>query len=102
MSRVLAYVPDLMDRSKVAAAGDVSFVREPAELADAGSGDGVELVVVDLGRAGVVEVLPSVTARTIGFGSHVARDLLDAARAAGCDVVLARSEFFRRLPELLG
>jgi len=40
--------------------------------------------------------------RTIGFGSHVDRPTLDAASAAGCSVVLARSEFFRRVGELLG
>ena len=32
----------------------------------------------------------------------VDRPTLDAARAAGCSVVLARSEFFRRVGELLG
>jgi hypothetical protein len=53
------------------------------------------------GRPGVLEVLPSVSARVIGFGSHVDRDLLAAARAAGCDQVLARSAFFSRLPQLL-
>lgn len=114
--RVVALVPDLMDRSKVAAAAPgVRFVRSPAELAaevagDAGTGaagtgaDRADLIVVDLSRPGVLDALPSLAAggsRVVGFGSHVDRALLDAARAAGCSQVLARSAFFARLPELL-
>ena len=39
--------------------------------------------------------------RVVAFGSHVQTDVLDAARAAGCDEVYARSEFTARLPEIL-
>ena len=76
---VVAYVPDLMDRSKVsaAAAGDVRFVRQPGDLAAAATT--ADLVVVDLGRDGV----------------------LDEARAAGCSQVLARSAFFAQVATLL-
>ncbi len=97
--RIAAYVPDLMDRSKLAAAADVTFVPTPSELA----GTGAEVVVVDLSRAGVLDALAGLgAARTIGFGSHVDRELLEAARAAGCDEVLPRSRFFAHLGELLG
>ncbi len=94
-----------MDRSKVqAVAGDaVVFVASPDDLVDA-TNDAVQAVVVDLSRPGVLEALPALAAtgiRTIGFGSHVDRDLLEAARTAGCREVLPRSEFFRRLPELI-
>ena len=37
----------------------------------------------------------------VGFLSHVQGDLAEAARAAGCDVVLARSAFAQQLPDLL-
>lgn len=37
----------------------------------------------------------------IAFGSHMERDTLQAARAAGADRVLARSGFVRELPTLL-
>lgn len=37
----------------------------------------------------------------VAFGSHVETDRLDAARAAGCDPVLARSQFTAQLPELI-
>jgi hypothetical protein len=101
---VVAYVPDLMDRSKVSAASpaEVRFVRTPTDLAEAAAT--ADLVVVDLGRPGVIEALVDVAAlgvRVIGFGSHVDRELLDAARAAGCSQVLARSAFFGQLPTLL-
>ena len=37
----------------------------------------------------------------VAFLSHVQTDLAAAARAAGCDVLLARSAFTRDLPQLL-
>jgi hypothetical protein len=43
-----------------------------------------------------------VAAPTVGFGSHVDRELLAAAHASGCDQVLARSAFFGRLRSLVG
>ena len=92
-----AFVPDLMDRSRLAGLG-VEFVAAPADLA----GTGADVVVVDLGRPGVLDALPGLAGRrTIGFGSHVDRAVLDAARAAGCAEVMPRSEFFRRARELL-
>src|SRR5207302_1301344 len=76
MTAIVAYVPDLMDRSKVsAAAGDrVRFVGSPAELEAAAAG--ADLVVVDLSRTGVLEAMARITTRTIGFGSHVDTELL--------------------------
>ena len=96
MSTVLAYVPDLMDRSKVATVSGVEFVTRPTELVERTA----DTVVVDLSRPGVLDVLPSLTSvRIIGFASHVDRELMDAARAAGCTEVLARSAFFVRIGE---
>ncbi len=98
MTRVAAYAPDLMDRSKLAAVGPVHFVATPGELA----GVDADVVVVDLSRPGSLEALPGLRGvRTIGFGSHVDHELLEAARAAGCTEVLPRSRFFARLDELL-
>ncbi len=99
---MVAFVPDLMDRSRVELAGrdagiPVEFVARPADLSDA-VGRGARLVVVDLSQTGVLEVLPGLgAAHTVGFASHVDKDLLEAARRAGCDEVLARSAVFRRL-----
>lgn len=101
MTRVVAYVPDLIDRSKVAAAAPgAMFVRTPTDLAAAAVG--AELVVVDLSRPGVLEALADLgDVCTIGFGSHVDRDLLAAAAAAGCEQVLPRSRFFAEIHQLL-
>jgi len=97
MTRIVAYVPDLLDRSKVAAAGDVTFVNRPDALA----GVEADLVVVDLMRPGVLEALAGLSGRVIGFARHTEPALMAAAHAAGCDVVLPRSSFFAQLDELL-
>jgi len=39
--------------------------------------------------------------RIVGFVSHVQEELISAARAAGCDSVMARSAFTQQLPNLL-
>ena len=99
---VVAYTPDLMDRSKIAAAvPGCRFVARPEALV--GLAD-AEVILVDLSKRGVVDVLSDITAgdaRVIAFGSHIDRALLAAAEAAGCREVLPRSQFFRNLPELL-
>ena len=100
-ARVVAYVPDLMDRSKVAAAAPGAvFVGAPADL-EARAAD-ADLVVVDLDRPGVIDVLPALAGvRTIGFASHVAAEVIDAAQRAGCGEVLPRSRFFSQVAALL-
>jgi DNA-binding NarL/FixJ family response regulator len=40
-------------------------------------------------------------AQVIGFGSHVAKDVLEAAKEAGAHQVLPRSAFTEQLPDLL-
>ncbi len=100
MSGIVAYVPDLMDRSRVAAATSaVTFVAHVASLPAAAAE--ADLVVVDLTRPGVLEMLATLGGPVIGFANHTERDLMDSARAAGCTTVLARSAFFSRLSELL-
>jgi len=94
----VVFVPDLMDASKVraavaAAGAEVQVVRSPGELGAASVG--ADAVIVDLGRAGVLEALPDVQAPSVGFGRHDDTAALDAALAAGCDQVLPRSTFFR-------
>jgi hypothetical protein len=94
---IVAYVPDLMDRSRISAARpDVVFVRAPADL----SSTPARLVLLDAGRPGALEAVATIEAPVIAFGAHVDDELLDAARRAGCAEVLPRSRFFRRLAEL--
>ncbi len=98
MSPVAAYTPDLMDRSKISAAvADCRFVARPEALV--GLAD-TTVVLVDLSKRGVLEVLPDLVAagaRVVGYGSHVDHQLLAAAEAAGVHEVLPRSKFFSRL-----
>ena len=90
---VLAFVDDLMDRSRISAAiPDVVFTR----ASDAGPDASV--VFIDLGRYGdAVDAIRQAhpEAQLVAFGSHVDRDAFAAARAVGADTVVARSEFFR-------
>ena len=90
---VVAYVSDLMDRSKVQSAVDgVTFARDPVSAA------GAAVVLVDLARFGdaVAAIRAQAPdARIVAFGPHVDDALLRGATEAGADVVLARSQFFR-------
>jgi DNA-binding NarL/FixJ family response regulator len=40
--------------------------------------------------------------RVVAYGSHVDTATLKAARAAGCDIVMPRSQFVEELPKSLG
>ena len=96
--RVVAFIPDLMDRSRLSAPGvEVVFVDDPEGLADTHA----DLVVVDLARPGVIESLGAVAGPTVGFVAHIDEATMAAALAAGCDEVLARSRFFGRFAELV-
>jgi hypothetical protein len=88
-------VPDLMDRSRLSSIPGAHFVSNPRELAEVASGE--DLVLVDLSRPGILDVVEQIGAgRVVGFASHVDERLMDEARRRGCDEVLARSVFFRR------
>ena len=93
---VVAYTPDLADRSRIdAALSGVTFVKSPADL------DGVDadVVILDLSRT---PDFPSTKAsRVIGYGSHVDDELLSRARAAGIDA-MPRSRFFRDVAAVVG
>lgn len=89
-----AHIPNIMDRSRFGGDG-VRFVTGAAEAADAVA------IFVDLDRCDDINLFAALGGHTIGFGAHVDTDRLGAAEAAGFDEVMARSAFFRRLPELL-
>ena len=88
----VAFVTDLMDRTRIATALPGTVYGRTA--ADA---RGADRVVVDLGR--FAADLPAIRAATAGllvaFGPHVDDAALAAAATAGADVVLPRSRFFR-------
>jgi DNA-binding NarL/FixJ family response regulator len=87
--RVCALVSDLMDRSKI-----TSAIPEVVFTLDATA----DVVIVDIARS--AQLVPEIRAempatRIVCFGPHVDDEAADAARAAGADVVLPRSRFFR-------
>lgn len=97
MRPVFVFAPDLMDRSRIAAAlPHAQFVKTVDNLS---STDADAVVLVDLGRPGVLQAIPTITGSVVGFASHVDDALMAGARDAGCAEVLPRSQFFRRLPD---
>jgi hypothetical protein len=96
--RVAAYVPDLMDRSRLPQG--VTVVPDLVALIHAAA----DVMVLDLSRPLALEAVASlaVAGRTvIGYCPHVDRQLMSDALMAGCTEVLARSEFFRKVADLL-
>ena len=118
MPDVLLVVDDLFFMAKIQQTAKLTGVSvegvPPAKLqeslAQGGSRGVIRGVVVDLNhRSGsaidLIRMLkndPSTAALpVVGFLSHVQADLAQAARSAGCDMVLARSAFTQQLPALL-
>ena len=102
MTTIVALVPDLMDQSRLSAAATdrIEFVRsiDPTPLMSA------DVVVVDLARVDDLSAVRRAAphSRIIAFGPHVDDPALTAARAAGIDEVMPRSQFFRQINDLLG
>lgn len=112
MSEVVGLVVDILDRSRIvgvarAVGTDVDFAEDPDELEQKITED-TTTVFVDLGDSKVrpFEAIVRIVARRtegdrrptlIGFIPHADKDGISAAKEAGCDEVLARSAFFRRL-----
>jgi DNA-binding NarL/FixJ family response regulator len=111
--KALALVRDLFFRAKIDAVASVVG----AEVEYASSLDAVaarisathpSIIFTDLSDATfpALETLKQIraaapAARVIGFASHVDLKSLKAAREAGYDLTLSRSEFTAQLPELL-
>ena len=93
---IVAHVPNLFDRSRFQ--GRARFVETPDEARS----HNPTLVIVDLDRCEDAAGFRLDGARVIGFGPHVDSALHREAARCGYTEVLARSVFFKRLPELLG
>ena len=103
--RILAAVEDLLFKSKISETAsqlgiDAAFPRNPRKLLEALRESPPDLLVIDLNSARFepLALLRSVRSdeatrdvSTVGFLSHVQKDLAVAAREAGCDRVVARS-----------
>lgn len=112
---ILAVVDDLMFVSKIKTAGSqlgatVTFARSADAALAAMRTSAPSLVIFDLnnprtdplGIVGAMKRDPALSSiPTVGFASHVQTDVIDRARQAGVDEVLARSAFTMRLAEIL-
>lgn len=112
---VLIAVPDLLFRSKIRdaatqAGAETSSASTPDAVLEKARRSYPSVVVVDLGddRLAPFELIaalksdPEVSStRVVGFFSHVRIDLRNAAKDAGCDVVLPRSAIISGLAGLL-
>jgi CheY-like chemotaxis protein len=113
--KVLGAVEDLLFKSKISETSsqlgiEAAFPRSPGKLLDALRESPPDLLVLDLNSARfepltlLREVKSDEATReisTVGFLSHVQKDLAVAAREAGCDRIVARSAFTRDLPKIL-
>ena len=98
--RVVAYIPDLMDRSRLGSR-DIEFV--PSLPLLTGAVTPTSTVLLDLARPGVLDLLDQLvadSARVIAFVPHVEDELAALGLASGAEVV-ARSRFFRDLDGVL-
>jgi PleD family two-component response regulator len=112
---ILAVVSDLMFTSKIRTAAarigvDVVFARSSRDALAVMEKGPPALVILDLdsqstdplGTVSAMKADPALTTvPTVGFVSHVHANLIDAARKAGVDDVMARSAFAERLPAIL-
>lgn len=112
---MVAAVEDLLFRSKIGETADAlgveaSFPRSPKKLEDAINSSPPDLLILDLNssRFEPLDLLRTLKSdgrtkdlKTVGFLSHVQKDLAVAAKEAGCDRVMARSAFTKDLPKVL-
>jgi DNA-binding NarL/FixJ family response regulator len=112
---ILAAVDDFLFRSKIRAvakhvSAEVAFAQTHDEILAQARATMPSLVIFDLNsqKTDPVATIAALKAdaalagvRTIAFASHVHVDLIAAARRAGADEVLARSQFAGNLAEIL-
>jgi DNA-binding NarL/FixJ family response regulator len=112
---ILAAVDDLLFRSKIRAVAkhvnaEIAFAQTPEEILSRARSARPALVIFDLNSQKSDPVVtiaalkgdPALAGvRTIAFASHVHVDLIEAARAAGADQVMPRSQFAGNLAGIL-
>jgi DNA-binding NarL/FixJ family response regulator len=111
--KALGLVRDLFFRAKIdavaaALGAEVEYASSLDAVATRISATHPSIIFTDLSDATfpALETLKKIraaapAARAIGFASHVDLKSLKAARAAGYDLTLSRSEFTSQLPSLL-
>jgi len=108
--KILAAIHDLMFSSKVNAAAQgrpIVWLKRGAKVTDEVAREKPDVLLIDLAAPqldainAIRELKQGGGPTVIGYVDHTREDLIEAARAAGCDQVLSKGEFARRLPELL-
>ena len=112
---IVCAVDDLMFSVKISSAAKavdaaIAFERTPDAVLARVRAEQPSLVIFDLNssRLAPIDTIRAIkadpalhTTRTLGYVSHVQSNLIAAARAAGCDEVLARSAFSEKLGAIL-
>lgn len=107
---ILLVCDDLLFGSKVTATSRahglvVATARTPAAAVTKAAGAACALIDLHLPELDLPKLLPALrdagVSRVIGFGSHVDVEALKAARRAGCDQVMPRSQFSQELESRL-
>jgi len=111
----LVFVPDLFFQAKILATAKatgrlIRVVPSPEALIEECRTPGAGIVILDLASPGVdpVGIIQAIKTsnrtgapRIVGFYSHINKEIERRAREAGCDLLLTKSTFSKRLPEIL-
>jgi CheY-like chemotaxis protein len=112
---IVVGVDDMFFAAKITGAADalgaaITRVKSADELTAHVERHGASLIIIDL-NSSRLDPIPTIrhlkskpelkSIPVIGFVSHVQVDLMNEAQQAGCDHVMPRSAFSKRLPELL-
>ena len=110
--RILAAIQDLMFSSKVTASSrgkPIEWLKRGTKVAEQVAASKPDVLLIDLAapQLDAINAIREIKSgdckatTVIGYVDHTRADVMEAARAAGCDQVLSKGEFARRLPELL-
>lgn len=109
--KILAAIHDLMFSSKVNAAAQgrpITWLKRGTKVVDEVAREKPDVLLIDLAAPqldsinAIREIKRAGSITVIGYVDHTREDVIVAAQAAGCDQVMSKGEFARRLPELLG
>lgn len=112
---ILVAVDDMLFSSKIRtvakqAGVEIAFARTPSEILEQARAAKPTMILFDLNSAKADPIATVTTIkndpelrsiRTVGFVSHVHTDVIQAARDAGVDEVMARSAFAGNLADIL-
>ena len=110
--KILAAIHDMMFSSKVTACAKgkpIEWLKRGTRVADAVLASQPDVLLIDLAAPqldalNAIREIKSGAAKgctVIGYIDHTREEVIEAARAAGCDQVMSKGEFARRLPQLL-